>query len=154
MKRNKQSGFTLVELVVVIAVLGVLAASALPRFVNVQSNARIAIGQGLAAALKSGSTLARSSWIAAGSDRNQTSVIVDGRGVSVNTNNGNTLGYPLGVDYGIGNVLENLDTTKYRAEYAYWTATFIVDGRENCRLTYNATTGAVDTSRLTVGNCS
>lgn len=36
------SGFTLVELVTVIVILGVLAASAIPRFVNMQREARIA----------------------------------------------------------------------------------------------------------------
>jgi MSHA pilin protein MshA len=42
MKRDQQHGFTMIELIVVIVILGVLAAVALPRFTNMQRDARIA----------------------------------------------------------------------------------------------------------------
>ncbi len=40
-KKRNQKGFTLVELVVVIAILGILAAIAVPRFTGIQKNAKI-----------------------------------------------------------------------------------------------------------------
>jgi len=57
---NKSSGFTLIELIVVIAIIGVLAAVAMPRFINAQQDARIAKAQGLYGAIRSASALAHS----------------------------------------------------------------------------------------------
>ena len=64
---NKASkGFTLIELVVVITILGILAAFAIPRFANLEEEARIAAVQGLAGSVRSGATLAHSLSLAKG----------------------------------------------------------------------------------------
>lgn len=48
---KKQGGFTLIELVVVIVILGILAVTAAPRFLNLQSDARESSLQGLKGAM-------------------------------------------------------------------------------------------------------
>lgn len=56
MKRTQQ-GFTLIELVMVIVILGVLAAVAVPKFVDLSSDARSAAVQGVAGGISSASSV-------------------------------------------------------------------------------------------------
>jgi MSHA pilin protein MshA len=54
---NNQRGFTLIELVMVIVILGILAASAIPSFVDVSDDAELAAVEGIAGALGSASAI-------------------------------------------------------------------------------------------------
>ena len=66
---KRQSGFTLIELVVVIVILGILAATAAPKFMNLQGDARIASLKGLEGAVKSAVNLTYSKAILSGKDK-------------------------------------------------------------------------------------
>jgi MSHA pilin protein MshA len=69
--RKSNAGFTLIELMSVIVILGVLAATAVPRFVNLSGSARQAAVEGMAGALASASSLNHAQNIA--NDANLTS---------------------------------------------------------------------------------
>lgn len=60
LKGKKQSGFTLIELILVIVVLGILAVSALPSFYDVTTSARASAREGVAGAINGGLATFRS----------------------------------------------------------------------------------------------
>lgn len=109
--RRNQSGFTLIELVVVITILGILAAFAIPRFASLETEARIGAIQGLAGSVRSASALSHSLWLTQSAPA---TVLVEGNIINI------TNGYPVADD--IDNTLA--DFTGYLFAVAGGTATF------------------------------
>jgi MSHA pilin protein MshA len=133
-------GFTLVELVVVITILGILAAFAVPRFLSLDSSARAASVNALAGSLRSADALTHGLWLASGSPA---SVTMEGNVITM------TNGYPNLATIN----LTLADTTGFT--YTSATGVFTKNGAPtpaNCSVTYTAAvagsapTIAVDTS--------
>ncbi len=74
------SGFTLIELVVVITILGILAAFAFPRFAALEVVAREAVTDGLAGSIRSGYSLAHGLSLARG---NPATVMMEGQTITM-----------------------------------------------------------------------
>ncbi|GAA5137820.1 type II secretion system protein [Thalassotalea piscium] len=87
---NKQSGFTLIELVIVVVILGFLAVTAIPKFIDLTDQAKQANIEGMAGGYATAISLARAQWEAEGRPTNTTGqnvVSYDGTDLLLTTEN-------------------------------------------------------------------
>lgn len=139
---KSSAGFTMVELIIVIAILGVLAATALPRFLNVTKEAKVAAVNGVAGGLRSAVGTVQAAYFAKGDMSKGDVTMADGTVVTVSLGKG----IPTGDAAGIGKAI----TSTEGLSPDYTTATAVTftpkDGGATCQATYNQTDGSVTTA--------
>lgn len=153
MNKQTQKGFTLIELVIVIVILGILAAFAIPRFISLQREARIATVDSFYSALRSGVNLVYAKAAVAGaSDAQNQGVDLDGDGTNDIVAD---YGYPEAQAADITPLFDDLST-----RYTFTTggaapgSTIQIqfDGIAGCEVSYTSPTAAGDTPTIVRDN--
>jgi len=153
---RKEKGFTLIELVMVIVILGILAAFALPRFADLGGDAREASIKGAAGAVRSAAAIAHSRWLADGSPVNDGGTPADtsddtGGSVDLDGATGITMstsGYPTADASGIVEAAQLSDEFIVTSGTVSLDADTSGDATGTCSFTYDPSNGSVTLGTL------
>ena len=106
---RQESGFTLIELVVVIVILGILAAFAVPRFVGMQDEARTSTLKGLKGSLHGAASLAHGKHLANSTAVPGDNINIQGQEIEF------TGSWPAATDGGISEMIQDLSGYDYNS---------------------------------------
>lgn len=85
---QQQRGFTLIELIIVIVILGILAVTAAPKFLDIQGDAKSSVVKGMEGAMKSASDIIHAKSLITGTNGNATGTVTLKGGATVLTDYG------------------------------------------------------------------
>lgn len=125
---RKVSGFTLIELVVVIAILAILAAVALPKFVDLRSEALVASANGHAGAVAAGAALNYSKRLVTAAGWSNVTACTNANLASVMQGNVLAAGISIAGSAGIADGSAGTCTLEYSAASGTATVTFLITG--------------------------
>ena len=100
---QKQKGFTLIELVIVIVILGILAATAAPKFLNLQADAKESTLQAVKASVETAMSVVYAKSLINGTETSATATVtIDSASTTVNT----VYGYPKAANVDLAKLLD------------------------------------------------